>query len=107
MPITSSAKKAVSVAKRRLAENQLKKEAYKQAVKNARKAISAKDAKASELLTQAQSTLDRAVKTHILHRNTASRLMSRLSKHAPSAIVQKKRTVTKSKTTKKASVKKK
>ncbi len=80
MPITSSAKKAVKVAVRRAHENQLHKVAYKSALKVARKAIVAGDAKADDLIISAQSTLDRAVKTKLMHRNTASRLFSRLAK---------------------------
>lgn len=79
MPITSSAKKAVKVSARRLAENLVRKNAFKRALKDARKAIVADDAKATQAaITKAQSSLDRAVKTKLLHRNTASRLLSRL-----------------------------
>ncbi len=107
MPITSSAKKAVLVSKRRFAENQLQKTAYKQALKNAKKAVLAQDAHAATLIIQAQSKLDRAVKSHLMHRNTASRLLSRLSKHAPAAAPTKKRAATKTTTKAKKSPAKK
>jgi small subunit ribosomal protein S20 len=80
MPITSSAKKAVKVAKRRLGENTLSKLNYKQALKQVRKAADAGVEDMSGLLSTAQSTLDKAVKTKLMHRNTASRLLSRLNK---------------------------
>lgn len=83
MPITSSAKKAVSVASRRALENNTRKIAYKHALKVARKGLASGNAKADKLLQAAQSTLDKAVKTKLLHRNTASRLFSRLTHIAP------------------------
>lgn len=87
MPITSSAKKAVKVSARRLEENLERKTAYKYALKMARKAIDGGAKDTSDLVVVAQSTLDKAVKTKLLHRNTASRLFSRLTKRAatPSA----------------------
>lgn len=81
MPITSSAKKAVRVAQRRLQENLVRKAAVKQTLKQIRKSLQTdNDKKIGESLTQAQSALDRAVKSKLLHRNTASRLFSRLVK---------------------------
>lgn len=80
MPITSSAKKAVKVAKRRYNENTINKLNYKQALKQVRKASDAGVEDVKELLSSAQSTLDKAVKTKLMHRNTASRLLSRLAK---------------------------
>lgn len=80
MPITSSAKKAVRTSARRLSENLERKNAYKYALKMARKAVDGEAKDASALIVTAQSALDRAVKTKLLHRNTASRLLSRLSK---------------------------
>lgn len=80
MPITSSAKKAVRVAKRRNQENSLHKIAYKRAIKDARRLIDggAEVKAVAEAINQSQSALDKAVKTKLLHRNTASRLLSRL-----------------------------
>ena len=79
MPITSSAKKAVKVSLRRAQENQLRKVAYKSALKVARKAIVASDKKVADLIISAKIKLDLAVKTKLMHRNTASRLLSRLT----------------------------
>lgn len=64
MPVTTSAKKALRVATRRAAENKRVRSRMKAAIK-------AKDA-------SAQSLIDRAVKAHIIHRNKAARLISRL-----------------------------
>jgi len=80
MPVTSSARKASRVAARRLQENLLRKVEYKRALKVAHKARTAATKEAPELTIKAQSTLDRAVKSHLLHRNTASRLFARLIK---------------------------
>ena len=102
MPITSSAKKAVKVSFRRAQENHLRKVAYKSALKVARKAIVASDKKAADLIISAQSKLDLAVKTKLMHRNTASRLLSRLT-HGQAANINAKpakKPVTKAKTTK-------
>lgn len=82
MPITSSAKKAVRVSVRRHLENLVVKDRYKSALKVARKLNS--DAKAEEInskISEAQSSLGKAVKSKLLHRNTAKRLLSRLVKH--------------------------
>jgi len=76
MPITSSAKKAMRTSARRHEENLASKTAYKKAIKEVKKA----EAVTAEQLQKAQSTLDKAVKTKLLHRNTASRLFSRLTK---------------------------
>ena len=47
-----------------------------------RKAIDAKDeTKAAETLKQLQSAMDKATKVGVLHKRTASRKKSRLSKH--------------------------
>ncbi len=80
MPVTSSAKKAERVSARRLQENLQRKVAYKKALKLARKAIATDSKEAAKLAVGAQSALDRAVKSRLLHRNTASRLFSRLVK---------------------------
>lgn len=66
---------------KRRTRNLIKKTAYKKAVKNVRKLIKAgKKNEAAQALSLAFKTLDKAAKTHVLHKNTASRLKSRLSK---------------------------
>ncbi len=98
MPITSSAKKASRVSLRRLGENQIRKTAYKKALKNARRALSEGSSDATKLLVEAQSNLGKAVKTNLLHKNTASRLLSRLTKtkkNVETVVKKKTKTVTK------------
>lgn len=80
MPVTKSAKKALRTATRRKAENVLRKETYRQAIKQVKKAVEAATGNASELFAQAQSALDRAAKSKTIHPNKAARLKSRLSK---------------------------
>jgi small subunit ribosomal protein S20 len=81
MPNTKSAAKAMRQAKRRNANNTRTKEKFKTAVKEVRKSItaSAKD-EAEKQLAKAMSTLDKAVKKGVIHKNTASRKKSRLAK---------------------------
>lgn len=81
MPITKSAEKALRQSVRRRVQNIKKKTAFKDAVKSVRKAVSAgKIDEAKKLLPAAFKTLDKAAKTHVITKNTASRLKSRLSK---------------------------
>ena len=79
MPITSSAKKAMKVAARRHEENLTQKTALRRTLKDARKANLSRTASV-EMISKAQSSLDRAVKSNLLHKNTAGRLLSRLVK---------------------------
>ena len=80
MPITQSAKKALRQNIRHRARNLAKKEAYKKAVKNFRKLIAEKKAEeAKKMLPQVYKTLDKAAKTHVIAKNKASRLKSRLT----------------------------
>lgn len=60
--------------KRRTAANSQKKIALKKLIKQIRKTPSNKN------LTPVFSALDKAVKTHLIHKNKANRLKSRLSK---------------------------
>lgn len=80
MPVTKSAKKALRVGARRKAENIITKGLYKQAVKLVKKAVAEGAGEVSELLSKAQSTLDKAAKSKTIHKNKASRLKSRLAK---------------------------
>lgn len=82
MPVTKSAKKALRVGARRKAENLITKDLYKQAVKLVKKAVAEGAGEVSELLSKAQSTLDKASKSKTIHKNKASRLKSRLAKKA-------------------------
>ena len=74
MPLLKQAKKKMRHDRRRTKANAQKKSALKQLVKTMRKTPTAKN------LTQVYSSLDKAVKTHLIHKNIANRLKSRLSK---------------------------
>jgi small subunit ribosomal protein S20 len=74
MPITDSAKKALRQNIKRRAINVAKKKDLKEAIKNYKKSPSA------ELLSLVYQKLDKAAKTNLLKKNTASRLKSRLTK---------------------------
>ena len=81
MPNTKSAIKAARQNIRRRAVNLAVLEKIKKAIKQVRKLATAgklDDAKKS--LTAAFAALDKAAKKHIIHKNKASRLKSRLSK---------------------------
>lgn len=107
MPVTKSAKKALSVARRRHEENLLQKAAFKRAAKAVRKAVDAGAQETVELFSKAQSALDKAAKANTIHPNKAARLKSRLAKKmaagAPEAPAKK---VTKAASAKKAAPKK-
>ena len=81
MPNTKSAAKAMRQSAKRRAYNIVTKDKYKSAVKNTKKAIVA-DTKqvAVDNLKLAMSTLDKAAKKGVIHKNTASRKKSRLAK---------------------------
>jgi small subunit ribosomal protein S20 len=81
MPITSSAKKALRQNRTRRVRNADKKEAYKKAIKDYRKLITAKKLdEATKSLSAAFKLLDKAAKTKVIAKNKASRLKSRLAK---------------------------
>ncbi len=81
MPNTKSAAKAMRQSIRRRARNLATKEKFKAAVKEVKKNITAAEkSKAVESLRQAMSALDKAVKKHVIKKNTASRKKSRLAK---------------------------
>ena len=81
MPNTKSAAKAMRQAIRRNIRNTKAKDAFKYAVKEVKKLITAgKKSEAIEAVKKAMSTLDKAAKTHVIHKNNASRKKSRLAK---------------------------
>jgi small subunit ribosomal protein S20 len=115
MPVTKSAKKALRVGARRKAENLITKALYKKAVTLVKKAVAEGADEVSELLSKAQSSLDKAAKGKSIHKNKASRLKSRLAKKAAAESSQAaapkkagaKKSAPKKTTTKKATTKKK
>ena len=81
MPITSSAKKALQQSKRKKAFNDRRKRLYRDAVKEFKKAVVAKEFdKAKSLLPEVYKRLDKAAKSNTIAKNKASRTKSRLSK---------------------------
>ena len=80
MPIIKSAKKALRTSIRRKAENDLTRAKVKSAVKGVRASIKTKNDDSEKLLSVAFHELDLAAKKHVIHKNKAARLKSRLSK---------------------------
>lgn len=74
MPLIKSAIKKVRKDKVRTARNAVKSNALKKLIKISRKTPNTKN------LAAVFSALDKAAKTHLIHKNKASRLKSRLSK---------------------------
>lgn len=81
MPITSSAKKALRASKHKAVFNLRRKDAISDIIKKIRKLVVAKKIKEAEaMLPSAFKAIDKACKTNMLHKNTASRKKSRLAK---------------------------
>lgn len=74
MPIIKSATKKMLQDRKRTKHNKQIKDQIKGLIKNTRREPSEKN------LSEAASALDKAVKTKLIHKNTASRLKSRLAK---------------------------
>ncbi|MFH1088603.1 MAG: 30S ribosomal protein S20 [Patescibacteria group bacterium] len=74
MPVTNSAKKKMRADARKRVTNLRQKVSVKKATKSALLTPT------PESLSSAQKALDKAVKTHVIHRNKAARLKSRLAK---------------------------
>lgn len=97
MPITKSAKKAWRSAKNKTAKNLSLKTKLTKTIHNA----------SADNLNQVFSTVDKAVKRNLLHKNKAARIKSRLAKTIGSGKAVVKKSVTKKKSVKKVSKKKK
>jgi small subunit ribosomal protein S20 len=81
MPNTKSAIKAARQTIRRHATNLVASDKIKKAIKQVKKlAATGKMDEARKALSAAFASLDKAAKKHIIHKNKASRLKSRLSK---------------------------
>jgi small subunit ribosomal protein S20 len=79
MPITASAKKALRQNRTRRERNLIRKEAYKKLVTGYRKLVAGKKAEeAQKMLPSVFKALDKAAKAHVIEKNKASRLKSRL-----------------------------
>jgi len=81
MANTKSAQKAVRKIARRTLVNKSRRSAMRTAVRKVEEAIAAKDSKvAAAALHETESLVARAAQKGILHKNTASRKISRLTK---------------------------
>lgn len=79
MPITRSAKRNIRGSSRKHVYNERRKKAMKDVVKEVRGLAGAKDRKSAEkLLSKAYQAIDKAAKTNLIKKNTASRKKSRL-----------------------------
>jgi small subunit ribosomal protein S20 len=81
MPIIKSAKKSLRQSKKRALNNLKKKREMKDLLKKIQTLISEdKIEEAKKVIPQLQKTLDKAVKTNLIKKNTASRKKSRVVK---------------------------
>ncbi len=81
MANTSSAIKKIRVDVRRKKQNDVRKDAYKEALKVVRKAVVKNDSSAAEAaLPTAFKMIDKAAKKNTIHSGKADRLKSRLAK---------------------------
>lgn len=106
MPIIKSAKKRVRIAKKATARNVKTKRSFRSAIKDFREKKTTKAG--AEALSEAQATIDTAVKKGILHKNTAARKKRQLAAEAKEAGVKlsAKKKAAPTTTTKKPAVKK-
>ena len=80
MAITKGAKKAIRASARKRVFNLRRKHAVQDVAKELKRlAAAGKGVEAAALLPQAYRALDKAAKTHYLHRNAAARKKSRLA----------------------------
>lgn len=81
MAITSSAKKAIRVSKRKKLINDRRTKALKEAIKKLEKAVKAgKKDEALKLLPVAHAAIDKAAKRGVIKKNNASNKKSRLAR---------------------------
>jgi len=83
MPIIKSARKRVRVTKKATVRNAKTKRSLKEAVKSFTKALGTN--KGSEAHRKAQSSIDKAVKKNLMHKNKAARKQRQLSAAAKKA----------------------
>ena len=80
MAITKSAKRAVRGSKRKKVGNDRRKKVLKETLKEVRALATSKDKKvALSALSKAYQAIDKAAKTNVIKKNTASRKKSRLA----------------------------
>ncbi len=81
MPNIKSAMKRVKVIKTKTLQNTVKKSILKSSIRKFKEAVANNDDSASELLKKAYKAIDIAAKGNIIHKNTAARKKSRLTKY--------------------------
>ena len=80
MPITKSAIKAMHGSARKRTVNIITIDKYKDAIKAVRRAVGGKKKdEATKFLQAAYQQIDKAAKKHVIHKNKAARLKSRLA----------------------------
>lgn len=79
MPIIKSAKKRVRTAQKAATRNSKTKRSLKLAIKNLQAALNGDNKKAHAALAQVHSTLDKAVKKGVIHKNNAARKKKHLA----------------------------
>lgn len=80
MPITTSAKKALRGSNKKRSFNLRKKDEVSKTVKTLKKLVADKKvSEAEKMFSKVQKVLDKAAKTGLIKKNTASRKKSRLS----------------------------
>jgi small subunit ribosomal protein S20 len=84
MPIIKSAKKRVKVASKATARNTKTKRTFRTAIKAFQASLTS-GKNAPKTLSAAQSSIDKAVKKGVLHKNAAARKKSQLAKKAKAA----------------------
>ena len=81
MPNTKSAQKQMRASAKRRSFNLVTIKKYKEAVKTVRSALAGKKKdEAAKALANAYAQVDKALKKHVIKRNKAARLKSRLAK---------------------------
>jgi len=88
MPNIKSAKKRVLIAERNHAKNVAVKSRIKTAVRRVLEALKDNQDKVQELLSVAYKLLDKSVSKGVLHKNTAARKKSRLTKYVNKTLAQ-------------------
>lgn len=105
MPIIKSAKKRVRVASKAATRNNKTKRSFRSAIKAFQTSLtSGKDVKKAQ--SKAQSSIDKAVKKGVMHKNKAARKKSQLAKAAKAAAPAKKAAAPKKVAAKKPAAKK-
>ncbi len=80
MPIIKSSKKRVRVSEKKRAQNIAEKSALRTAIKRFETAVSENDPNSETYLKNATKALDKAASKGLIHKNSAARKKSRLTK---------------------------